>query len=78
MVWHRYADCGCINSIVYRSSPASPEDNEHTQIVLYDDMDVVKNEYDVMNTADNPQYGDTMKQSDATEPHENVYSYAIS
>ena len=31
-------------------------------------------------TADNPQYGDTLKQSDTTanpKPHENVYSYAI-
>ena len=43
-------------------------------------MDVVKNGPDVTETADNPQYGDTIKQSDTTansNSHEHVYSYAI-
>ena len=44
--------------------------------MLYDS---VKMEPDVK-TVDNPQYGDTMKQSDTTDnpkPNENAYSYAI-
>ena len=59
----------------------SPEDNEHAHnIVLYDEVDASKKEPAVMETADNPQYGDTMKQSDvADDPKssDNVYSYAI-
>ena len=48
--------------------------------MLYDNMNVVKEEPDVIETADNPQYGDTLKQSDTTanpKPNENVYSYAV-
>ena len=43
-------------------------------------MDAVEKEPKVAETADNPQYGDTLKQSDTTansKPNENVYSYAI-
>ena len=69
----RYTGYLCI--FIYRS--ASPEDNESAQIVLYNS---VRMEPDVTETADNPQYGDTMKQSDTTanpKSNENVYSYAV-
>ena len=66
--------------IINRSGSASPEDIEHTHIVLYDEVDATKKEPAVMETADNPQYGDTMKKSDAAadpKSSDNVYSYAI-
>ena len=54
---------------------ASPEDDESAQISLYNSVP------DIIETANNPQYGDTMKQSDTTanpnSKNENVYSYAI-
>ena len=56
---------------------SSPEDSDHAQITLYESA---KKEPDVTETADNPQYGDTLKQSDTTaspKPKENVYSYAV-
>ena len=58
----------------------SPEDNEHVHTVLYDEVDTTRKEPAVMETADSPQYGDTMKHSDsAADPKssENAYSYAI-
>ena len=58
----------------------SSEDNVHAHIVMYDEVDTTKKEPAVMETADNPQYGDTMKHSDSTadpKSSENVYSYAI-
>ena len=71
----------CINSVLDRSNSPSPEDNEHAQIMLYDNVNAAKEEPDVTETsADNPQYEDTLKQSDATanpKPNENVYSYAV-
>ena len=66
--------------IINRSGSASPEDNEHAHIELYDEVDATKKEPAVMETADNPQYGDTMKQCDAAvdpKSSDNVYSYAI-
>ena len=68
-----------LNYLYYRSSLASPDDNENTQIMLYDSVDGMK-QPDQMDTADNPQYGETMKQSDSTsnpKSNDNVYSYAI-
>ena len=66
--------------IINRSGSASPEDNERAHIELYDEVDATKKKPAVMETADNPQYGDTMKQSDAAadqKSSDNVYSYAI-
>ena len=56
-------------------SPA--EDNEDA---LYDEVDTTKKEPAIVVTADNPQYGDTMKQSDSAagpKSNESIYSYAI-
>ena len=66
--------------VINRSGSASPEDNEHAHIVLYDEVDATKKVPAVMKTADNPLYGYTMKQSDAAadpKSSNNVYSYAI-
>ena len=66
--------------IVDRSGSASSEDIEHAHIVLYDEVDATKKEPAVMETADNPQYGDTMEQCDAVvdpKSSDSVYSYAI-
>ena len=56
---------------------ASTEDNEQAQATVYDS---INNKPNVTETADNPHYGDTLKQSDTTtdtKSKENVYSYAI-
>ena len=74
MVERNKVYCMVVNFIVFFADRSSPENNE---IMLYDS---VKMEPDVTETADNPQNGDTMKQSDTTAnptPNENAYSYAI-
>ena len=49
-----------------RSSPTSPEDSERAQIILYDVVDSSKKEPGVVETADNPQYGEVTNRSDST------------
>ena len=64
---------------VDRSSP-SPEDSERAQIVLYDVVDSSKKEPGVVETADNPQYGEVTIRSnliDDPKTNENIYSSVI-
>ena len=58
---------------------SSPEDSERAQIILYDVVDS-KKEPGVIETADNPQYGEVINRSDSTtdpNTNEKIYSYAI-
>ena len=58
-------------------SDTSPENNKHDVHDVYDEVNDVKTQPE---TSDNPQYGDTMKQSDSPagqKANENVYSYAV-
>ena len=71
-------DCMVVDFIVVFADRSSPENNE---IMLYDSVKMEPDvKPDVTETVDNPQYGDSMKQSDTTanpKPNENAYSYAI-
>ena len=67
-----------------RSSRASPDNNdERSQVILYDSVDDKKQSTGQLMTADNPQYGTTVKRSDSitSDPNlnenDNIY-YAIS
>ena len=64
-----------------RLGPVNPENAGRTQ-TLYDNADVVrkKQQTPIMETADNPQYGDTLRDSNVTsdpKSNETFYSYAI-
>ena len=65
-----------------RSSPTSPEDSERAQIILYDVVDSSKKEPGVVETADNPQYGevqtDLIQHADDPKTNEKIYSYRLS
>ena len=68
-----------ISIVNFRASLASAQDNENAQPTLYDSINSKPNLAE-FETADNLQYGDTLKQTDTTtdtKSNENVYSYAI-
>ena len=64
-----------------RLGPVNPENAGRTQ-TLYDNADVVRKKLQmpILETADNPQYGDTLRDSNVTsdsKSNETFYSYAI-